>query len=100
MSHFSDVRVPASNIVGEELGWSQGWRILSGSGLDVEKLEIAAMWLVIASAVEDAWTYSEQRRQFGQAILHFQSIRHKLTDIQTQLHAARQVSYQAARLAN
>ncbi len=98
---FSDVRVPAANIVGEEDGWNDGWRMISGSGLDVEKLEVAAISLGIATAaVEDAWTYAEDRRQFGHAISHYQSIRHKLADMRMQLHAARLMTYHAAWLAN
>lgn len=98
---FSDVCVPAANIVGEENGWNDGWRMISGSGLDVEKLEVAAISLGIATAaVEDAWAYAEDRRQFGHVISHYQSIRHKLADMRTQLHAARLMTYHAAWLAN
>jgi alkylation response protein AidB-like acyl-CoA dehydrogenase len=94
---FSDVRVPLSHIVGEEQGWNKGWSMLTGAGLDVEKLEVAAMSLGIASAaLEDAWNYAEQRQQFNKPISDFQSIRHKLADMQTQLHAARLMTYQAA----
>jgi acyl-CoA dehydrogenase len=94
---FSNVRVPIANIVGGELGWNAGWAMLTGAGLDVEKLEVAAMSLGIASAaLEDAWRYSEERQQFGKPISEFQSIRHKLSDMRTHLHAARLTMYQAA----
>jgi alkylation response protein AidB-like acyl-CoA dehydrogenase len=67
----------------------------------VEKLEVAAIALGVASAAfDDAWAYSQQRVQFGKAISVYQSIRHKLADMKTQLHAARLMMYHAARLAD
>ena len=98
---FDNVRVPQANILGEEAGWNRGWPMITGSGLDVEKLEVAAIALGIGeAALADAWTYAEQRRQFGKVIGAYQSIRHKLADMVTQLHAARLVVYHAADLVN
>jgi alkylation response protein AidB-like acyl-CoA dehydrogenase len=98
---FSDVRVPIANIVGGREKWNHGWKMISGSGLDVEKLEVAAMALGIASAAaDDAWEYSRQRSQFGKPIATYQSIRHKLADMKTQLHAARLMLYHAAWLSD
>lgn len=98
---FTDVRVPIDNLLGGREGWNQGWRMITGSGLDVEKLEVAAIALGIASAaVEDAWEYSQQRVQFGKPISSYQSIRHKLADMKTQVHAARLMVYHAAWMAN
>jgi len=96
---FQDTRVPASHIVGGEAGWNDGWRMLAGPGLDVEKIEVAAMALGIArAAVEDAWSYSQERLQFGKPICHLQSIRHMLAEAKTQLEACRLMTYQAAAL--
>lgn len=87
--------------MGEEAGWNNGWRMVSGAGLDVEKLEVAAMSLgIAAAALEDAWDYAQQRQQFGRPISEYQSIRHKLAEMQTQVHAARLMTYHAAWLAN
>ncbi len=86
---FDGVRVPAWNVVGGESGWNRAWQMLTGAGLDVEKLEVAALALGVAgAAVEDAWDYAENRIQFGKPISAYQSIRHKLADMKTQLHAA------------
>ena len=96
---FADVRLPASSIVGGEERWNDGWRLLVGPGLDVEKIEVAAMALGIATAaVEDAWEYSKQRVQFGKPICTIQSIRHMLSDARTDLLACRVMTYHAARL--
>ena len=98
---FDNVEVPIANLVGGEAGWNAGWKMLVGPGLDVEKLEVAAIGIGIArAALDDAWAYAQERRQFGRAIGEFQSIQHKLADMQTQVHAARLVLYHAAWLAN
>lgn len=98
---FDDVEVPIDNLVGGDAGWNNGWRMLVGPGLDVEKLEVAAIGIGIArAALDDAWAYATERRQFGRAIGEFQSIQHKLAEMKTQVHAARLTLYQAAWLAN
>jgi alkylation response protein AidB-like acyl-CoA dehydrogenase len=97
---FEDVEVPATNIVGGEAGWNQGWRMLAGPALDVEKLEITAVTLGIATAaVEDAWAYAQERVQFGKAISAHQAVRHALVDARTKLQACRHMLYHAAWLA-
>ncbi|HVY85189.1 MAG TPA: acyl-CoA dehydrogenase family protein [Caulobacterales bacterium] len=98
---FEDVEVPTSHIVGGADKWNAAWPMLVGAGLDVEKLEVAAIGVGIArAALDDAWTYAFERRQFGKLIGNYQSIQHKLAEMKTQLHAARLVLYQAAWLAN
>ncbi|QKH36498.1 acyl-CoA/acyl-ACP dehydrogenase [Achromobacter pestifer] len=98
---FDDVEVPFDNVMGGEAGWNNGWQMIVGSGLDVEKLEVAAIGIGIArAALDDAWAYAGERQQFGKTINHYQSIQHKLADMKTQLHAARLVLYHAAWMAN
>jgi alkylation response protein AidB-like acyl-CoA dehydrogenase len=94
---FADVSVPLANVVGEEAGFNNAWTMLVGPGLDIEKMEVAAMALGIASAaVEEAWAYAQERVQFGKPISAFQSVRHMLAEARTKLHACRAVTYQAA----
>lgn len=96
---LDDVTVPVSNIVGGEAGWNQGWAKLAGPGLDIEKIEVAAMALGIArAAVDDAWEYAQQRVQFGKPICAIQSIRHMLAEAKTRLEACRLMTYTAARM--
>ncbi|UUZ65615.1 hypothetical protein LP417_15000 [Polaromonas sp. P1-6] len=98
---FEDVEVPFENVIGGDAGWNNGWQMIVGSGLDVEKLEVAAIGIGIArAAVDDAWAYANERKQFGKTINSYQSIQHKLADMKTQLHAARLVLYHAAWMAN
>ena len=97
---FEDVEVPIENLVGGEIGWNQGWRMLAGRALDVEKIEISAVTFGIAqAAVEEAWEYAQQRRQFGRPIAAHQSIRHDLAEARTKLEACRLMLYRAAWLA-
>lgn len=94
---FEDVEVPAENIVGGDEGWNNGWQKIVGPGLDVEKIEVAAMALGVASAAfDDAWDYAQERKQFGKPVSAFQSIRHMLADCKTKLHACRLMTYHAA----
>jgi len=98
---FDDVEIPFENVVGGELAWNNGWSALVGPALDVEKLELTAMALGVATAaVEDAWTYAQERTQFGKTIANYQAIAHSLVDARTRLAACRHMLYHAAWLAN
>lgn len=99
--HFDDVRLPLDAIVGGPKMWGKGWAMLAGRALDVEKLEVAAFTFGIAqAAVEEAWTYAQQRVQFGKPICAHQAVRHKLVTARTRLEACRLMLYNAARLVN
>lgn len=99
--HFDDVRLPVSAIVGGPEMWNQGWKLLAGRALDVEKLEVAAVTYGIAAAtVDEAWAYAKERTQFGKPIAEHQAIRHKLVTARTKLAACRHMLYHAAHLAN
>ena len=97
---FDDVDLPESSIVGGDAGWNRGWEMIAGPGLDVERLEVAAMALGLAgAALAQAWQYSMDRRQFGKAICAHQSVRHLLADMQTELQACRLMVDHAAGIA-
>ena len=97
---FEGAEVPAANIVGGEAGWNAGWGMLAGRALDVEKLEITAVAFGIAqAAVEEAWEYAQERRQFGRPISGHQAVRHALVDARTKLEACRAMLYRGAWLA-
>ena len=96
---FDDVKVPIDHVVGEEGGWNKGWAMLVGSVLNVERLEVAAMALGIAeSCLEEAWSYSQERRQFGKRISAFQAIRHSFANMKAEILASRLMLYHAAAL--
>ena len=98
---MENVSVPVDNIVGGAERFNKGWNTLVGRGLDVERLEITATALGIAvSAVEDAWEYAKQRKQFGKLICEHQSVAHMLANARTSLQACRHMLYHAAWLAS
>lgn len=97
---FTGVEVPVGNVVGGIEAWNRGWPMLVGRGLDVERLEITAVAFGIASAaVEDAWRYGQERRQFGRPICAHQAVRNMLVEARTRLEACRHMLYHAASLA-
>lgn len=94
---LDDVELPFDYVVGEDAGWNNGWKQLAGPALEAEKLQLPALALGIAhSAVEEAWQYSQQRKQFGKRICGHQAVRHQLADARTQLEACRLMLMQAA----
>ena len=97
---FNGARVPSKYVVGGMNKWNKGWELLVGRGLDVERLEITAVALGVATAaVEDAWQYAQERRQFGRLICGHQAVRHMLVQARTRLAACRHMLYHAAWLA-
>lgn len=97
---MENVVVPSENIVGGAEGLNKGWGMLVGRGLDVERLEITATALGIAvAAVDDAWEYAQQRKQFGKPICGHQSVAHALSNARTNLQACKHMLYHAAWLA-
>jgi len=86
-------RVPASQLLGAE---GQGF-VNALQVLDAGRIGIAALSVGLAQgAYEAARSYAFERRQFGQPIGTFQSIRAKLVDNATRIEAARLLTYRAA----
>jgi len=90
---LNDVVVPAENLVGTE---GDGWQMLM-SGLDLEKVVMAAAYTGVAQAtMDDTLGYSKERQQFGRPIGTFQALAHGMADLQTEVDAARLLAYRAA----
>ena len=94
---FTDCRVPADNLLGEEgEAFVNSLQILDGG-----RISIASLGLGMAQgAYESAVRYAKQRKQFGKFISEFQAIQFKLADMATQIDAARLLTYRAAWLAD
>jgi alkylation response protein AidB-like acyl-CoA dehydrogenase len=92
---FEDMRVPASQILGEE---GMGFKIAMHT-LDGGRIGIAAQSVGIAQAALDASIkYAEEREAFDKQIGHFQAVQWKLADMATRIEASRLLIYNAARL--
>ena len=89
---FNDVRVPATNLVGEE---NKGfYQVLEF--FDESRIEIAAQALGIAQGSFDrALAYTKERKQFGKKLAQFQVTQHKLADMLTKIETARLIVYKA-----
>jgi alkylation response protein AidB-like acyl-CoA dehydrogenase len=92
--HFDSFPVPARDLIGgqEGLGFKQVM-----TGLEAERLNVAARGLGVArAAFEEAIKYAQQRQTFGKPIAQHQSIQIKLADMATKIEAARLLIYSAA----
>jgi alkylation response protein AidB-like acyl-CoA dehydrogenase len=90
---FEQCRVPASQMLGAE---GQGF-VNAMQVLDAGRIGIAALAVGLAQGAWDAaCAYAFERRQFGQPIGAFQSIRAKLVDNAGRIEAARLLTYRAA----
>ena len=92
---FDNVQVPVGNLSGEEgTGFKQAMITL-----DSGRISIGALALGIGEgAFRQALAYAKERAQFGQPIGKFQAVQFMLADMSMQLHAARQLVYNAAKL--
>ena len=90
---FEDCRVPEGNLLGRRgQGFKQFLQILDGG-----RIGVAAMGVGLAQgALDEAISYSKERRAFGQPIGKFQAIQAKLADLSAQIEAARLLVYRAA----
>jgi alkylation response protein AidB-like acyl-CoA dehydrogenase len=90
---LTDCEVPAANRLGEE---GQGLKIAL-SALDGGRIGIAAQAIGLAQgALDESIKYARQRRAFGKSISEFQAIQWMIADMQTELEAARSLTYYAA----
>ena len=92
---FHETPVPAANLLGVE---GRGFQQLA-SGLQRERLLAAVLALSGATqALEDTMKYLRERSTFGEPLATRQALRHRVADLATELEAARQLVYHAARL--
>ncbi len=91
---LTDCQVPADRVLGQVGG---GWMQLM-AGLNVERLILAATALGIAQrAFDDALDYIKERHQFGRPIGSFQTLRHRIADLATEIESTRLLIYEVAR---
>jgi len=89
---FNNVRVPRSNLLGEQ---GKGGRQMLET-LDSGRLTIGAMGLGLArGAFEMAMDYANKRQQFGKPIKEFQAISFKLADMALKIELAANTLYNA-----
>jgi len=90
---FDNCRIPKENILGKE---GDGFKAVMHT-LDESRPVVAAMAVGLAQgALDYAASYAKQRVQFGRPICEFQGIQFMLSDMATQIEAARYLVYRAA----
>ena len=90
---FEDVRVPVSNLIGEE---NRGFYTIMEC-FQLERLVLAIATVgTMEHCMELTLRYLSEREVFGRSISKFQAIRHTLADLATEIEAARQLTYHAA----
>ena len=95
---MEDVRVPASSMLGGELGRGKGFYQMM-DGVEVGRVNVAARACGISiRAFELAIAYAQQRVTFGKPIAQHQAIQFKLAEMATKVEASHALMVNAARL--
>jgi alkylation response protein AidB-like acyl-CoA dehydrogenase len=93
--NFDNVKVPKENILGQV---GHGYKYAIGI-LNEGRIGIAAQMIGLAQGAFDAAIpYTFQRKQFGNFIGDYQGMQFQMAQIQTEIEAARLLTYNAARL--
>jgi alkylation response protein AidB-like acyl-CoA dehydrogenase len=93
--NFDDLQISEENRIGEE---GQGYAIALSS-LEAGRIGIAAQSVGMAQAAfEYALHYARERSAFGTTLFEHQAVAFRLAELETQLEAARQLVFSAARL--
>lgn len=91
---LNDVRVPAKARIGEE---DEAFYYAMET-MNQSRLEVAASAIGAArGALDRATAYVDDRDAFGQKVAEYQSVRHRLADLETKLQAARSLTFETAR---
>ncbi len=92
---FNNCVLPKENLIGRE---GMGF-LIAMKTLDRSRPAVGSQGVGLAqAALEEALAYSKVRKQFSVSISSFQAIRHMLADMATQVEAARNLVYHAAKM--
>ncbi|MBI3722865.1 acyl-CoA dehydrogenase [bacterium] len=92
---LEDCPVPKANVLGEV---GKGYKVAIET-LNEGRIGIGAQMVGLAQGALDASIrYASERQQFGKKIGEFQAVQFTLADMATDVHAARLMVYEAARL--
>jgi butyryl-CoA dehydrogenase/short/branched chain acyl-CoA dehydrogenase len=92
---FEGCKVPGANVLGEV---GKGYKIAIET-LNEGRIGIGAQMVGVAQgSFEHGIKYSQERQQFGQHLSEFQAVQFLLSELATEIEAARLLTYNAARL--
>ena len=90
---FDNVKIPKENILGDpNKGFRQFLETLSGGRITIGGLSLG----IAQGAFNAAIKYSKERHAFGKEINKFQGVSFKISDMATQIEAAKHLVYHAA----
>ncbi len=92
---FSDVEVPAENLLGEENG---GFKLIMANFAWERLLMAIGAVGAMQRLIEVTVAYANEREAFGRPIGKFQAIRHQVAEMATKAEASRALTYDALRL--
>ncbi len=91
--YFDQMEISADNMLGDpDRGFKQFLKTLTGGRITIAALSLG----ICEAAYEASLKYSSERIAFGKKINKFQSVSFKLSDMATQIEAARHLIYNAA----
>ncbi|HVX32634.1 MAG TPA: acyl-CoA dehydrogenase family protein, partial [Solirubrobacterales bacterium] len=92
---FTDVEVPAANLLGEENG---GFRLIMANFARERLLMAVGAVGAMQRLIDLAVAYANERQAFGRPIGKFQAIRHQIAEMATKAEVSRALTYDALRL--
>src|ERR1700761_5429749 len=92
---FTDVEVPAENLLGEENG---GFRLIMANFAWERLLMAIGAVGAMRRLIDLAVAYAQEREAFGRAIGKFQTVRHQIAEMATKAEVSRALTYDALRL--
>jgi len=92
---LDDCQVPEENVLGEV---GKGYKTAIET-LNEGRIGIGAQMVGLSQgALDHTIAYTRERKQFGQRVADFQAVQHQISRAATDVHAARLMVYEAARL--
>ncbi len=93
--HFENLRIPKENLIGTcHEAYENVLSVLDGGRIGIGAMAVGLARGAMVRAIE----YAKTRSQFGKTLGSFQAIQSKLSDMATEIDAARLLVYQAALL--
>ncbi len=90
---FDEARVPVGNLIGRE---NMGFQAIMAN-FQMERLSLCVMAYMTAQLALDAsLTWVRQREAFGKPLAHFQTMRHRLAEMATEVDVAREYTWRVA----
>jgi hypothetical protein len=90
---LENCKIHSANLIGSEgEGFFQAMKVLEGGRISIAALSVG----LAQGCLDESISYSKERKQFGKPISDFQAIQFKISDMATEIDAARLMTFKAA----